>query len=91
MPYCSSNRSIRSKYITIIFIIKYCIKKYIVIGEISRLANITDFEKFRTSAGLVLEVIKHQDSEQEMEQILTRETALHNIEQGSLRVHTQGA
>ena len=56
-------------------------------------ANITDFEKFRTSAGLVLEVIKHQDSEQEMEQILTltRETALHNIEQGSLRVHTQGA
>ena len=26
-------------------------------------ANITDFEKFRTSAGLVLEVIKHQDSE----------------------------
>ncbi|RHP88687.1 hypothetical protein [Roseburia sp. AM59-24XD] len=54
-------------------------------------ANITDFEKFRTSAGLVLEVIKHQDSEQEMEQILTREAALHNIEQGSLRVHTQGA
>ena len=54
-------------------------------------ANITDFEKFRTSAGLVLEVIKHQDSEQEMEQILTREAALHNIKQGSLRVHTQGA
>ena len=55
------------------------------------LANITDFEKFRTSVGLVLEVIKHQDNEQEMEQILTREAALHNIEQGSLCVHTQGA
>ena len=54
-------------------------------------ADITDFEKFRTSVGLVLEVIKHQDSEREMEQILTREAALHNIEQGSLRVHTQGA
>lgn len=54
-------------------------------------ANITDFEKFRTSAGLVPEVIKHQDSEQEMEQILTHEAALHNIEQDSLRVHTQGA
>ena len=39
-------------------------------------ADITDFEKFRTSVGLVLEVIKHQDSEQEMEQILTREAAL---------------
>ena len=54
-------------------------------------ANITDFEKIRTSVGLVLEVIKHQYSEQEMEQILTREAALHNIEQSSLRVHTQGA
>lgn len=50
-----------------------------------------DTKEFLELAGLVLEVIKHQDSEQEMEQILTREAALHNIEQGSLRVHTQGA
>ena len=49
-------------------------------------ANITDFEKFRTSAGLVLEVIKHQDSEREMEQILTREAALHNIEYAAAKV-----
>ena len=48
--------------------------------------NITDFEKFRTSVGLVLEVIKHQDSEQEMEQILTREAALHNIEYAAAKV-----
>ena len=50
-----------------------------------------DTKEFLELVGLVLEVIKHQDSEQEMEQILTREAALHNIEQGSLRVHTQGA
>ena len=49
-------------------------------------ADITDFEKFRTSVGLVLEVIKHQDSEQEMEQILTREAALHNIEYAAAKV-----
>ena len=49
-------------------------------------ADITDFEKFRTSVGLVLEVIKHQDSEQEMEQILTREAALHNIEHAAAKV-----
>ena len=49
-------------------------------------ADITDFEKFRTSVGLVLEVIKHQDSEQEMEQILTREAALHNIEYATAKV-----
>ena len=49
-------------------------------------ANITDFEKFRTSVGLVLEVIKHQDSEQEMEQILTCEAALHNIEYAAAKV-----
>ena len=50
-----------------------------------------DTKEFLELVGLVLEVIKHQDSEQEMEQILTREAALHNIEPGSLRVHTQGA
>ena len=33
-------------------------------------AEITDFEKFRTSVGLVLEVMKHQDSVREMEQII---------------------
>ena len=49
-------------------------------------ADITDFEKFRTSVGLVLEVIKHQDSEPEMEQILTREAALHNIEYAAAKV-----
>ncbi len=49
-------------------------------------ADITDFAKFRTSVGLVLEVIKHQDSEQEMEQILTREAALHNIEYAAAKV-----
>ena len=49
-------------------------------------ADITDFEKFRTSVGLVLEVIKHQDSEREMEQILTREAALHNIEYAAAKV-----
>ena len=49
-------------------------------------ADITDFEKFRTSVGLVLEVIKHQDSEWEMEQILTREAALHNIEYAAAKV-----
>lgn len=49
-------------------------------------ADITDFEKFRTSVGLVLEVIKHQDSEREMEQILTRKAALHNIEYAAAKV-----
>ena len=49
-------------------------------------ADITDFEKFRTSVGLVLEVIKHQESEREMEQILTREAALHNIEYATAKV-----
>ena len=49
-------------------------------------ADITDFEKFRTSVGLVLEVIKHQDSEQEMEQILTCEAALHNMEYAAAKV-----
>lgn len=40
-------------------------------------ADITDFEKFRTSVGLVLEVIKHQDSEPMTEPILTREYIHH--------------
>ena len=49
-------------------------------------ADITDFEKFRTSVGLVLEVIKHQDSEPMTEPILTREAALHNIEYAAAKV-----
>ncbi len=49
-------------------------------------AEITDFEKFRTSVGLVLEVMKHQDSEQAIEQVITRQTTLHNIEYDAAKV-----
>ena len=49
-------------------------------------AEITDFEKFRTSVGLVLEVMKHQDSVREMEQIIASQPGLYNIEQDAARV-----
>lgn len=49
-------------------------------------AEITDFEKFRTSVGLVLEVMKHQDSVREMEQIITSQPGLYNIEQDAARI-----
>ena len=49
-------------------------------------AEITDFEKFRTSVGLVLEVMKHQDSVREMEQIIASQSGLYNIEQDAARV-----
>ena len=49
-------------------------------------AEITDFEKFRTSVGLVLEVMKHQNSVREMEQIIASQPGLYNIEQDAARV-----
>ena len=49
-------------------------------------AEITDFEKFRTSVGLVLEVMKHQDNVREMEQIIASQSGLYNIEQDAARV-----
>lgn len=49
-------------------------------------AEITDFEKFRTSVGLVLEVMKHQDSVREMEQIIASQPGLYKIEQDAARV-----
>ena len=43
-------------------------------------AEIVDFEKFRTSVGLVLEVMKHQDSRQSLNAIFARQTFIDNLE-----------
>ena len=49
-------------------------------------AEITDFEKFRTSVGLVLEVMKHQDSRQSLNAIFARQTFIDNLELDAAKV-----
>lgn len=48
--------------------------------------EITNFEKFRTSIGEVLEVIKASESEQEMEQILNSNPAFRKLENEAVSV-----
>ena len=49
-------------------------------------AEITDFEKFRTSVGLVLEVMKNQDSRQSLNAIFARQTFIDNLELDAAKV-----
>lgn len=48
--------------------------------------NISDFNKFQTSVGEVLEIIKASDSKENMEKIITENPAFHDLENDAIKM-----
>lgn len=62
--------------------------KYIADYKINLIVprNIRDFNKFRTSVGEVLEIIKASDSKENMEKVMIENPAFHNLENDAIKM-----